>query len=62
MSVILATMGKYNDGLGLGGAPPYRRQDEEEHVMPVVFIHNFEMITINAPKDILDKISVKLKD
>jgi hypothetical protein len=61
MSVALATMGKYRDGLGLGGAPPYRRQ-EEEHVIPVIFVHNVEMITINSPEDILSKISVTLKD
>jgi len=61
MSVALATMGKYRDGLGLGGAPPYR-QDIEEHVTPVVFVHNVKMITINSPEDILSKISVKLKD
>lgn len=61
MSVAIATMGKYRDGLGLGGAPPFR-QEVEERVAPVVFVHNVKMITINSPEDILDKISVKLKD
>lgn len=62
MSVAIATMGKYRDGLGLGGAPPYRQPDVEERVTPLVFVRKVEMITINLPEDILSKINVKLKD
>ena len=65
MSVNIATMGMFKECCGGvqvgGGAPPYR-PNAEEPVAPVVFVQNVEINTINSPKDLLRKISVKLKD
>jgi len=65
MSIALATMGMFKDCCGGvqvgGGAPPFNPV-AEERVLPVVFVQNVEMLTINSPKDKLRNIFVKLKD
>ena len=46
---------------GGGGAPPYR-QNEDESISPTIIIRSVEMININAPGNLSNKIHVKLKD
>ncbi len=63
MSVGIATMGMFNPccgsrTVGGGGAPPYRR--DEEQVKPRVLVTKFEMETINITKNMFENISVKL--
>jgi hypothetical protein len=65
LSVGVATLGRYIGPTHifppLGGAPPYKR-DDEEHVAPLIFVHKVEMVDIDSHEDLLDKIRVKLKD
>lgn len=63
MSISIATMGMFQEccGLSQGGAPPYRPYADTPTI-PVVFVRNVEMNTINSPEDKLKKISIKLKN
>lgn len=65
MSVSLATMGMFNTccgptvpGVGGGGAPPYRREDER--IIPLIRVTNMEMKTISIKEQIFKNISIKL--
>ena len=62
LSVGVATLGRY---IGPryplpAGAPPYKR-DDEEHVAPVIFVQNVEMVDVES-EDLLDNIYIKLKE
>ncbi len=62
MSISIATLGLFNPpGVGGGGAPPYR-QNEDESISPTIIVRSVEMININSPVDLSDKIHIKLKD
>lgn len=66
MSISIATMGFFNPPgggalVGGGGAPPYR-QNEEDYRLPTIIIRSVEMVNINSPVDLSDKIHIKLKD
>ncbi len=65
MSIAIATLGLFNPpgggGVGGGGAPPYR-QNEEESITPTIIVRSVEMVNINSPVDLSDKIHIKLKD
>lgn len=64
MSVNIATMGMFKDccgrGVGGGGAPPYRR--DEEKVLPRVLVKKVEVTDIDILESLLDKIKVTLVD
>jgi len=61
----IATMGKFRSCCGTryggGGAPPYRTNVQEQ-VKPVVFVRNVKMKTLNDTDDLIEKITVRLKD
>lgn len=63
--VDIATMGMFRSCCGTkyggGGAPPYR-PNAQEQTKPVVFIRNVKMKTINDTNDLVEKITVRLKE